>query len=268
MCIRLLCSWRCGVVETTLYILYWEVDSSHRILKRWSTLTFAIVVKLYQDWSNDGDLMMNEWSYMQTVAYVNIRQIEFGCSWWWSLMQLKVSLVAQSWWNKDAGACLWCTLTSIRMGWHSHTPNNLFLIEGDIDIPSLGVHYIYTSARILSVLLINAICVGEIMKWSSEWWFGVAESSTSVTGGWCNESYISPTSHCNTSSWRMDSAISCVTSYQFRCTRWSEEKMRMKWSEEKLRIRCAMKRRWRWTFAKKRRWRRRCQLLWTIWTVY
>jgi len=28
----------------------------------------------------------------------------------------------------------------------------------------------------------------------------------------CNESYISPTSHCNTSSWRMDSAISCASS--------------------------------------------------------
>ena len=183
-------------------------------------------------------------------------------------MQRVVSLVAQSWWNKEVGVRSWCTLTSFQMGWHSHTPNNLFLIEGDIDIPSLSVLYAYTSAWILSMLLINAICDDEVMNRSSEWWAGVAESSTNVTGGWCNESYISPTSHCNTSSWRMDSAISCASSLQFRCIRWSEEKMRMKWSEEKMRIRCVMKRRWRWTFAKKRRWRRRCRLLWTIYIVY
>jgi len=35
----------------------------------------------------------------------------------------------------------------------------------------------------------------------------------------CNESYSSPTSHCNTSSWRMHSATSCATSCQLRCTR-------------------------------------------------
>jgi len=35
----------------------------------------------------------------------------------------------------------------------------------------------------------------------------------------CNESYSSPTSHCNTSSWRMYFATSCATSCQLRCTR-------------------------------------------------
>jgi len=59
-------------------------------------------------------------------------------------------------------------------------------------------------------------------KWSRGWWFGVAESSTRVTGGWCNESYSSPTFHCNISSWQMHSAASCATSCQFRSTRWSE----------------------------------------------
>jgi len=88
MCIRLH-ERRCGVVVTALYILYWEVDSSHRILKRWSTLTFAIVVKLHKDWSNDSDLM-DEWSCMQTVIYMRISDIldsdvvnnEALCSWW------------------------------------------------------------------------------------------------------------------------------------------------------------------------------------------
>jgi len=137
-------------------------------------------------------------------------------------MQLVVSLVAQSWWNEDAGDRSWCTLTSFRMGWHSHTPYNSFLIEGDVDIPSLSVLYVYITVWIQSVWLINAICDGEVVKWSHECWFGVAEPSTSVMGGWCNESYISPTSHCNTSSWRMHSAISCARSLQFRCTRWGD----------------------------------------------
>ena len=76
-------------------------------------------------------------------------------------------------------------------------------------------------------------------RWSWEWWFGVAESSTRVTGGWCNESYSSSTSHCNTSSWQMHSATSCATSCQFRSARWSE----LRCSEEK--------RRWRWTLPKR-----------------
>ena len=49
-------------------------------------------------------------------------------------------------------------------------------------------------------------------------------------GGWrkqigdCNESYSSPTSHCNTSSWRMYSATSCAISWKLRYVKRREQR--------------------------------------------
>jgi len=73
----------------------------------------------------------------------------------------------------------------------------------------------------------------------------------------CSESYSSPTSHCNTSSWRIYSATSCATSWKLRCIkRWS-----YRWSvpkEVKMKMRC----------TKKRRWRRRCRLFRICYGLY
>ena len=101
---------------------------------------------------------------MQTVVYMRISDSldsdvvsnEALCS-WWSVLSL----------SRDGIRMLEfvCNARLHRSGWVTFTyPNNLFLIEGDIDIPSLSVHYVHTPARILSALFINAIRVGEVMK--------------------------------------------------------------------------------------------------------
>jgi len=109
-------------------------------------------------------------------------------------------------------------------GWHLHTPNNWFRTDGDIDIPSCfhildaAILYIFKNSMTDAVnrRLLKEMRVYWSEERSCEWWYGVTESSTRVTGGWCNESYSSPTSHCNMSSLRMDSATPCATSKRWR----------------------------------------------------
>jgi len=47
---------------------------------------------------------------------------------------------------KNAEDHSWCTYSSFLMGWHLHTPNNQFRIEGDIDIPSFSVHTMHIAS--------------------------------------------------------------------------------------------------------------------------
>jgi len=96
-------------------------------------------------------------------------------------------------------------------GWHWHTLLFICLTQ-----------LFYTSSRVRWLMQLIMVCRKMRVYWSKErsceWWCGVAKSSTRVTGGWCNESYSSPTSHCNMSSQRMDSATLYTT---FKSWRWS-----------------------------------------------
>jgi len=124
----------------------------------------------------------------------------------WPANVVGVDVSQLQWWIMDQEAGQSCIASLFLSGWHLHTPNTWFQIEGDIDIPS-NVYALDVLNKLLEMFPEKS----SYRTWKKSRSVGVESPSRRLErqGGGVTKLQ---TIHCNTSTSQMDSPSSCATS--------------------------------------------------------